>query len=450
MEPLPSVRARSHGNVQRLRRFALLCSVFLAYTGFGHDATYYSHYTNSGMQLSLVLTPSQAVYWGGTTLEMQIRAFGYIQGWNGPGPSSSLPVNCYIDGQRVSMANAPWAPYNANPVSSYVPVLGLSAGAHTVTVENTNSWEYITETRYSYTSTHGFFYTYYHTYYNVYHHLTVPCSASQTFTVTPSTNFHRLRLSAHGAAKDTVLLEDTFDGASGAAPNPTNFNSAGEVALDGNSHAALQTWSYNQSSLSSVANAAMPAELTLRFRASTYCEGSTIYGDGQPRGLRFGSDANNAIEFYSASGTTIGIRTRSNGAESSAFAPLPSGVDSLHDYEIRVHAGSAVFMVDGTTVGTLTNNLPGGALNFHICTHDGYAGNVPATLDSVKMTVSTPASPALEITYTAIPTNTYWLYWSSDLDTWNLHSSAKSSTNGLAVWSGNIYPGQMFYRAFGP
>ena len=83
-------------------------------------------------------------------------------------------------------------------------------------------------------------------------------------------------------------------------------------------------------------------------------------------------------------------------------------------------------------------------------TFDGYAGNVPATLDTVQLSAENPDNRVFELTYTAIPTNTYWLYWSWDLVNWNLHSSCRSSSNGVAKWSDQVTPGQKFYKVFGP
>jgi hypothetical protein len=44
-------------------------------------------------------------------------------------------------------------------------------------------------------------------------------------------------------------------------------------------------------------------------RAYAYAENWNpgVYGDKQPRGLRVGSDADNAVEFYSASRTSVGL-----------------------------------------------------------------------------------------------------------------------------------------------
>ncbi len=100
--------------------------------------------------------------------------------------------------------------------------------------------------------------------------------------------------------------------------------------------------------------------LALRFTASAYAEGWNpgIYGENQPRGLRVGSDANNAIEFYSAANAIVGMRVRNGGVGLDQTHAITPGVASMHLYEISVTSTSAVFKVDGAVTGTFTANLP--------------------------------------------------------------------------------------------
>jgi len=195
----------------------------------------------------------------------------------------------------------------------------------------------------------------------------------------------------------SVLVEDTFAGAAGATPDAGKFVWNGEVTQNGAGLLILDTNEVNRSWLRSSAGAApAPGEtLVLQFRARAYAESGSpgIYGDGQPRGLRVGTDADNCVEFYSLSRTSLGLRLRKDGVESLGSYPVPSGVDAAHDYEIAVGPASVTFKVDGATAGTFTTNIPTGVLNAHLATYDGYAGQVPVYLDQLSLQLEGATGP---------------------------------------------------------
>ncbi|MFA7345289.1 MAG: leucine-rich repeat protein [Terrimicrobiaceae bacterium] len=195
-----------------------------------------------------------------------------------------------------------------------------------------------------------------------------------------------------GDVSASVLVEDGFAGAAGTTPDAGKFEWSGEATQNGAGLLTLNTTAVSSSWLRSRAGAAPGAgeTLVLHMRAKAYAEGwdPGIYGDGQLRGLRVGTDANNAVEFYSLSRTSVGMRLRKDGVESLGSYALPSGVDALHDYEISVTPAEVSFKVDGAVAGTFTSNIPTGALNAYVSTFDGYAGQVPVSLDSLSLSLT--------------------------------------------------------------
>ncbi len=198
------------------------------------------------------------------------------------------------------------------------------------------------------------------------------------------------------SASAATLVEDTFSGATGATPDAAKFDWSGQVTQTGAGQLSLSTDTANTSWIKSKTGAVLAAgdTLVLNFTAYAYAENWNpgVYGDKQPRGLRSGTDANNVVEFYSVSRTTLGLRVRRNGAETLASYSFPAGVDSMHQYSISVTTTSAVFRIDGALAGTLTSNIPTNSLNFHVSTYDGGAGNVPVQVDSMQLSLTNAAT----------------------------------------------------------
>lgn len=186
-----------------------------------------------------------------------------------------------------------------------------------------------------------------------------------------------------------TVFNDEFDGPGGSAPNTTLYECSGDVVLSGSGQLSFSTDRANTSWLRTRAGKAVGAGETLvvRFRAYAYAEdwNPGIYGDGQPRGLRVGTDANNAIEFYSVSKWIVGMRVRRDGVLASTTHELSSGVYAMNDYEIAVTASEAVFKVNGEVFGTISGQMPTGALNVFFSTFDGWAGNVPMVVERLSV-----------------------------------------------------------------
>ena len=193
----------------------------------------------------------------------------------------------------------------------------------------------------------------------------------------------------------TQVVEDGFNGTVGAAPDASKFIWSGEVVQTGDGKLYFNTEVANNSWLRSIAGAApgLGETLVLKMRARAYAEtwNPGIYGDAQPRGLRVGSDANNVVEFYSLSNSSVGMRLRKAGVESLASYALSSSVwDLMHDYEIAVSPTAVTFKVDGAVAGTFTTNIPTGVLNVYVHTYNGGFGQVPISIDNLSLTLATP------------------------------------------------------------
>ncbi|MHA2264497.1 MAG: hypothetical protein ACXAEN_19050, partial [Candidatus Thorarchaeota archaeon] len=95
-----------------------------------------------------------------------------------------------------------------------------------------------------------------------------------------------------------------------------------------------------------------------------------ILGDGQPRGLRVGTDGRNAIEFVATGRYIVAAITVSNGFEyRTGGIRLPDGKDVNSPgliYEIQATASSVEFQINDVTVATHYQNIPTGELNLYL------------------------------------------------------------------------------------
>jgi RHS repeat-associated protein len=94
-----------------------------------------------------------------------------------------------------------------------------------------------------------------------------------------------------------------------------------------------------------------------------------IYGDGQPRGFRVGTDGRNAIEFVAIDRHTVESVTIANGFAERYQLVLPGGreVDSPDiTYQIFATLNSVEFHINGEWRATHTQHIPTGELNLYL------------------------------------------------------------------------------------
>jgi hypothetical protein len=122
--------------------------------------------------------------------------------------------------------------------------------------------------------------------------------------------------------------------------------------------------------------------LVFRGEISAYRDGG-VYGDRQPRGLAHGRDRGEAIEFLSASPTSVEMRTASGGGATSSFASVDD-VYRFHAYQIYAAADEVRFYIDGAPVAVHTTHIPSAALNVYLGTSYAGAGTVPLDVDFIS------------------------------------------------------------------
>jgi PEGA domain-containing protein len=107
----------------------------------------------------------------------------------------------------------------------------------------------------------------------------------------------------------------------------------------------------------------------------------TVYGNRQPRGLVSGDDRNNAIEFISMGASLIACRTVNGGAATQTVVDIGQNLRMAHTYQIVARPDEVKFYVNGALKCTHSTNIPLVPLNVYFSTSDGFAGNVPVSID---------------------------------------------------------------------
>jgi RHS repeat-associated protein len=93
-----------------------------------------------------------------------------------------------------------------------------------------------------------------------------------------------------------------------------------------------------------------------------------VYDNFQPRGLRMGSDPNNAIEFWSYRKDAISTRTMYGGSGTIKIYYLPDGKEVKDNliYRIEATSNEVKFYVDDILAATHNTNIPQGSLNLFL------------------------------------------------------------------------------------
>jgi hypothetical protein len=110
----------------------------------------------------------------------------------------------------------------------------------------------------------------------------------------------------------------------------------------------------------------------------------TVYGNRQPRGLVNGDDRNNAIEFISMGASLIACRTVNGGVATQTVVDINQNLRMAHTYQIVAKPSEVKFYVNGALKCTHTTNIPVVSLNVYFSTSDGFAGNVPVSIDWIS------------------------------------------------------------------
>lgn len=208
-------------------------------------------------------------------------------------------------------------------------------------------------------------------------------------------------------ANGSIAIDGTFEGQSRAIlvddfSEPldptrwdTSFTAGASVFLDPDAGTLRLETVPNTACGSAEVNSVPQAEITtgrtlvLEAVVAAYHD-QAIYGDHQPRGLRAGTDASNAIEFVSAVPvpTTILCRSARDGASTETTVDIGRSISDMNTYRIEASSSAVRFFVNGQLVCQHTTDIPTGVpLNAFFSTSDGCFGNVPQVIDRVELDI---------------------------------------------------------------
>jgi len=194
-----------------------------------------------------------------------------------------------------------------------------------------------------------------------------------------------------------IVMLDDFDRDALDASNNTHWNQytsgVGQININSPTSCPSSVWLNSGTGGSGAANISSNKSFsvlygTLIFRAKvrSYAE-PAIYGDYQPRGLANGTDRNNAIEFISASGTSVKARTVSSGSVTETVSSIGRSVWEYNYYQIIASSMEVKFYVNGDWVATHTTNIPTTPLNVYFSSSYSGGGQVHNQIDYVSFEI---------------------------------------------------------------
>jgi hypothetical protein len=185
-----------------------------------------------------------------------------------------------------------------------------------------------------------------------------------------------------------VLTEVTSDNFSGKYLNDswTISKTGSASAVFSNSTISLNTSGPNTIMLySNEQKSVNEGKLIFTARLYTYEDNNYAYGP-LSRGLVHGTDRNNAIEFINIDGSTIQVRTVSQGIATTTNYSVGASVANFYNYKIIATESKVDFYFNETLIATHTTNIPTLPLNMYFDAST-WTGNVPQTIDDAKLEI---------------------------------------------------------------
>jgi len=266
---------------------------------------------------------------------------------------SEIGGDLYLDNKKLGYVNAN---SKANKINK------ITTGSHTIEIRGSES--YLEKINVSKDQTA---------------YITAKSSIKPSSNIKPNTNNSR----RNTRRSSEVVLQDDFS-ASSLSDNWTLWKSGSASANLSNSTITLATNGANNIKLYSNQQKSVN-DGTLIFTATLYTYEDNNYAYGPlARGLVYGSDRNNAIEFINTSGSTIQTRTVSNGVASTSDYKVGSSVANMYRYKIIATSSKVEFYFNDMLIATHTVNIPTLPLNMYFDAST-FMGNVPQTVDNVKL-----------------------------------------------------------------